>query len=222
MNAPLGRTSVGRIALTLVLCLIAWSLASLAQTSEERRPGLFFREDWAEKPPALPVTQDHVVHPDLELGLHGPGRDGIKKSNHDKPYDDPFYIWSGEAKANWAVSLRRRTKNVDLSRQGRIVWRSKQEGFRYLRIILKLADGTWLVSEEADGPSSDWRIREFVLADTRWRRLNIDTVIEGRFVEKPDLSRVEAIGFTDLMRGGGTPACSRLDWIEVYGHPVSR
>lgn len=196
--------------------------AGSALAQENPRPGLFFREDWAELPPALPVTQEHVVHPDLELGLHGPGREGIKKSNHDRPYDDPFYIWSGEATGNWAVSLRHRAQNVDLSRQARIVWRSKQEGFRQLRVVLKLADGTWLVSEESDGPSSDWRIREFVLADTRWRRLDIEKVIEAGFVARPDLSRVEAIGFTDLMRGGGTPACSRLDWIEVYGYPVAR
>ncbi len=203
----------------LVLALIA-SFDVSAQ--EKPRPGLFFREDWVESPPSLPATQQDVVHPDLELGLHGPGREGIKKSNHDQPYDDPFYIWSGEATGNWAVSLRHRSKNVDLSRQARIVWRSKQQGFRHLRIVLKLADGTWLVSEDADGPTNDWRIREFVLADTRWRRLNVDTVIEAAFVEKPDLTRVEAIGFTDLMRGGGTPACSRLDWIEVYGYPVAR
>jgi hypothetical protein len=35
-----------------------------------------------------------------------------------------------------------------------------------------------------------------------------------------DLSRVDEIGFTDLMPGGGSDACSRLDWIEVYGKPV--
>lgn len=200
--------------------LFVSAISAIAQ--EEHRPGLFFREDFAETPPALPITQEHLVHPELELGLHGPGRDGVKKSNHDKPYDDPFYVWSGEATGNWAMSLRHRRKAVDLSRQARIVWRAKQEGFRYLRVILKLADGAWLVSEEADGPSSDWRIREFVLADTRWRRLNIQTVVEAAFVENPDLSRVEEIGFTDLMRGGGSRACSRLDWIEVYGYPVSR
>jgi len=33
---------------------------------------------------------------------------------------------------------------------------------------------------------------------------------------------VDEIGFTDLMAGGGSPASSRVDWIEVYGRPVSR
>ena len=38
----------------------------------------------------------------------------------------------------------------------------------------------------------------------------------------PDLSRVDEIGFTDLMVGGQSEACSRLDWVEVYGKPVDR
>jgi hypothetical protein len=29
---------------------------------------------------------------------------------------------------------------------------------------------------------------------------------------------VEEVGFTDLMPGGISAACSRLDWIEVYGY----
>ncbi|MCZ2156491.1 MAG: hypothetical protein LC114_21735, partial [Bryobacterales bacterium] len=146
----------------------------------------------------------------------------IKKSNHDRPYDDPFYIWNGDAKANWALSLRHRDAFVDLSHQARIVWRAKQQGLHWLRIVLKLADGTWLVSDAADGPSSDWRIKEFVLADVHWFRLDINDILVLAPVPKPDLTRVDEIGFTDLMRGGDTPSSSRLDWIEVYGYPVPR
>jgi hypothetical protein len=43
-----------------------------------------------------------------------------------------------------------------------------------------------------------------------------------KHIEKPDLSNVEEIGFTDLMRGGGSEACSRLDWIEVDGFSIAR
>jgi hypothetical protein len=87
-------------------------------------------------------------------------------------------------------------------------------------VIVQLSDGSWLVSEQSDGPSKDWRIKEFVIADLRWHRLDIDTVIEGQQVPNPDVSKVRAVGFTDLMRGGRSAACSRLDWIEVYGFPV--
>ena len=181
------------------------------------RPGLFFREDWKELPAALPVTQEHVANPDLMLSLHGPGKGAIKKSHHDTPADDPFYIWSGECQGNWAVSLRHKTAMVDLTGKAKIRWRTEQAGYRQLRILLKLADGTWIVADQSDGPSADWRVREFNIGDLRWRKLDIETVVEKEWLEKPDLSRVDEVGFTDLMRGGGSAACSRLDWIEVYG-----
>jgi hypothetical protein len=188
----------------------------------QERPGLFFREDWKETPAAEPATQDHVANPDLILSLYGPGKSTIKKSHHDTPADDPFYIWSGDCAANWAVTLRHRSAFADLTGLAKIRWRSEQAGFRQLRIVLKLANGTWLVSDQSDGPSKDWRIREFNLGDIRWRKLHIDTILEDSWVDKPDLSRVDEIGFTDLMRGGGSPACSRLDWIEVYASKHAR
>src|SRR5207245_1713474 len=96
-----------------------------------------------------------------------------------------------------------------------------QSGFRQLRIILKLADGSWVVSDQYDGESADWRVREFHLADLRWRALDIEKMVEGRSRDV-DLRRVAEVGFSDLMRGGGTPASSRLDWIEVYGVSIPR
>jgi hypothetical protein len=194
------------------LLLLLWAAAAFAQD----RPGLFFREDWKQIPAATPVTQEHVANPDLVLNLYGPAKGSIKKSHHDQPADDPFYIWSGECTGNWAVTLRHRRALADLTGLAKIRWRTKQAGYRQLRIIVKLASGAWLVGDAADGPSTDWRVREFNLGDLRWRTLDIDQVLEGNWVERPDLSRVDEIGFTDLARGGGTPACSRLDWIEVY------
>lgn len=186
------------------------------------RPALFFREDWKEIPYATPVTQDHVSNKDLLLNLYGPGADSIRKSNHPRPSDDPFYVWSGLCRGNWAVTLRNGKSYADLSEYAKIVWRSKQSGFRKLHVILKLANGTWLVSNENDDKSKDWRIREFNILDITWYELDINTVIEGNEVKNPDLSRVDEIGFSDLMTGGQSMACSRLDWIEVYAKSVGR
>ena len=52
--------------------------------------------------------------------------------------------------------------------------------------------------------------------------LDIEKVVELKWSMNPDLSKVEEIGWTDLMRGGESDACSRLDWIEVDGIPVER
>ena len=197
------------------------TVAGLAhEAGAQNRPPLFFREDWTETAAALPVTQAHVANPDVLLTLHGPGALRIKKSHHDRPADDPYYVWSGDAEAPWAVSLRHRRGSVDLTGLAKVRWRAKQTGFRRLHLVLQLADGAWIVSEESDGASSDWRIHEFNVGDLHWRRLDITQVIEGAPMAAPDLSRVAGIGVTDLMRGGGTPASSRLDWIEVYGWKV--
>lgn len=182
---------------------------------------VFFREDWKEIEAALPVTQEHVSNPDLVLSLHGPGKGEIKKSNHPHIPNDPFYIWSGECRGNWAVSLRHKSRCVDLSGStAEVRWQSKQSGFRQLRLMIKLADGQWLVSDQYDGESADWREKTFKIAGIRWRELNIERVTEGNWTNDPDLSRVEEIGFTDLMVGGKSKASSRLDWIEVYGEQV--
>ncbi|MBK9170213.1 MAG: hypothetical protein IPM24_22515 [Bryobacterales bacterium] len=197
-------------------------LACLAVGWADERPGSFLREDWKETPPETPVTQEHVANSDLELTLYGPGRDGIKKSHHDRPADDPYYVWSGTATGNWAVALRHRRAQVDLTGLSKVRWRSKQAGFRALRLIVKTAAGQWLISSEADPSSEDWREFEFILGNQRWRRLDIDRVIEGAWVDNPDLSRIDEIGFTDLMTGGGSAGCSRLDWIEVWGRTIPR
>jgi hypothetical protein len=186
------------------------------------RPGLFFREDWKESPPEIPLSQNHVDNPELLLQLYGAGKDSIKKSNHDRPVDDPYYVWSGLCIGNWLVSLKHKQSNVDLTGFAKIRWRSKQAGLRELRIALKLADGTWLVSDLSDGPSHDWRVKEFNLQDIRWHLLDIDRIAEIGPAPNPDLSNVEEIGFTDLMPGGQSTACSRLDWIEVDGRPIKR
>lgn len=203
------------------LCLVFLFLP-LTYCAAQYRPALFFREDWKEIPAATPVTQKHVVNKDLILGLYGPGCDSIKKSHHEAPPDDPYYIWSGTCLGNWAVTLKNAGSYVDLSNYGKILWRSKQSGLRCLHLVLRLADGTWLVGSQGDCTSKDWRITEFNISDISWYSLNIKSVIEVKPVINPDLSKVDEIGFTDLMPGGASDACSRLDWIEVYGKAVKR
>lgn len=186
------------------------------------RPGLIIREDWKEIPPEIPVNQKHVANPDLILTLHGPGKDSIKKSHHKAPSDDPYYIWSGLCIGNWALTLKHREHQLNLSEYAKIKWRTKQFGFRQLHILLKLADGTWLVSKQGDPASTDWRVSEFNLKDIEWYTINMEAITEKVRAENPDLSKVDEIGFADLMPGGMSTACSRLDWIEVYGYFVPR
>jgi len=165
----------------------------------------------------------------LELKLYGPGSSDVRIVHHQSPEDDPTYIWSGSAPANWAVTIRDRNNYVDLSGSvAKIRWRTKEAGFHLLRPVLKLADGTFLVGSHVESYAQDWLETEFALADVRWRVLDEKNVVESRmeagWKSNPDLTRVDEVGFTDLTRGsgGGPGGGSRVDWIEVYGFPLAR
>jgi len=186
------------------------------------RPGLFFREDWKEIPAEIPLHQGHVENADLTVQLYGAGLDSLKKSHHEEPVDDPYYVWSGLCLGNWMVTLKHKTKNVDLTGFAKIRMRTKQSGLRELRITLKLANGNWLVSDKSIESSKDWLISEFNIQDIVWHNLDAERITETGVAGEPDISNVEEIGFTDLEAGGQSSACSRLDWIEVYGKPISR
>ncbi len=205
-----------------VILLFLFSTTPVFAQQTNYRPELFFREDWKETPAEIPLSQKYVSNTDLLVNLYGAGKDSLKKSNHQKPVDDPFYIWSGLCLGNWMVTLKHKSNNVDLSGFAKIRWHSKQAGLRQLRIALKLADGSWLVSNQFAGPSKDWQNWEFNVLDIEWHKLDAERVVETGIAKGPKLSNVAEIGFTDLMPGGKSTACSRLDWIEVYGKPVNR
>jgi hypothetical protein len=196
-------------------------------------PPLFFREDWklasglaninTPQEPEHALFQEDVANPNLEVRLYGDkvGPTTVKQGN-----SDFTYVMTLLCTSNCAVTLRDKNNDVDLSGLATIRWRTKVSGFHALHPIVKLADGTWLVGDHATAFSSDWVESEIQLADVHWQLLNIEDVIEGRgykWLDNPNLSRVEEIGFTDLMRGGGHGSSgSRIDWIEVYGKPVPR
>jgi hypothetical protein len=59
----------------------------------------------------------------------------------------------------------------------------------------------------------------------RWLTLDIDRLVTtGNWVEKPNLSRVDEVGFVDLMPGSGhgPGGYVNVGRIEVYGKPVAR
>jgi hypothetical protein len=110
----------------------------------------------------------------------------------------------------------------------------KQSGFHEVRPVLKLADGTYLVGDHADGwvDAFDWYVSEILIGSVRWRKLDPERVVTTLgapanavgWVERPDLSRVDEVGFVDLMPGSshGNGGFSDVAWIEVHGRPVPR
>lgn len=153
------------------------------------------------------------------METHGPGRLGIKKSHHEEIENDPYYVWSGQCKMSWGVSLKKQGKLVDLSSNtAKVTWRTRQSGGHKLHVLLKLPGERWFISERSDqGEENTWHEYSFKISDLSWRHFSVIKCVAEEKVETPDLSEVEQIGFTDQQAGNGSKFSSRLDWIEVYG-----
>jgi hypothetical protein len=172
------------------------------------------------------ASQADLVNQNLELKIYGDKSTYLAVDM--SPETTGEILFSGLCLSTCAIALRDKDNYMDLSGIARIRWRTRQSGFHILHPIVKLADGTWLIGDHADGYTTDWVISEFTLYDVRWRHLDIEQVIEDKpdavWTEHPDLSKVEEIGFTDLMKGSGHGGAgsSRVDWIEVCGKAVPR
>ena len=191
------------------------------------RPPLFLREDWKQTPAGdeHPVTQESIANPNLELKLYGTTSKEVQLTGSPNNETNPTHVWTGMCSTPCAVAFRDKNNFADLSGLARIKWVTKVSGFHHVRPIVKLADGTWLVGDHSDGSTVDWLTSEFSLAEVRWLRLDIASVVtKGNVVDKPDLTKVDEIGFADLMPGSGHGAGGWVDvaQIEVYGKPVAR
>ena len=142
---------------------------------------------------------------------------------------DPPNLWTGACQGPVAATLRHKTRLVDLSGLSRMRWVTRTSGFHVVRPLVKLANGTWLVGDYAEGGASSnstlFLESEFALANVRWLTLDITRIVtRGTWVEKPDLTRVDEVGFADLTPGsghgwGGFVNVARL---EVFGVGVAR
>ena len=192
------------------------------------RPPLFFKEEWkqTEKGGEHPVTPEEALsNPNLELKLYGPAAKEFLMTGSAGDENNPTHLWTGMCTSPCAATLRDKTNMVDLSGLARIKWNTKMSGFHQVRPLIKLADGTYLVGDRADGSLTDWLWSEISFADVKWLRVDVATgVTKGNFVPNVDLTKVDEVGYIDLMPGSGhgQGGWSDVAQIEVYGRPVKR
>jgi hypothetical protein len=191
------------------------------------RPPLFVKEDWKQIPGGgeHPVTLASVTGAGVELKLYGASSAEIQLAGVDGDENNPTHVWTGLCTTPCGLALRDRARYVDLTGLARIRWNVKTSGFHAVRPIVKLADGTWLVGDHTDASPLDWLVGEFSIAGLRWLKLDPERLVTtGNFVDKPDLSKVDEVGFVDLIpaSGHGPGGWSDVAQIEIYGKPVAR
>jgi hypothetical protein len=195
-------------------------------------PALLFREVWQQPPHDGPlndenrrITPDALTNPDLELQLYGADADNIQVTSHNGIPD----LWNGFTTSPVALTLKHKHAYLDLTGLTRMRWRTRTENLHVLHPVVKLADGTLLVgSQRFESPqrrmigehgfTGNFVVSEVTFDDQRWFELDPETVVVKLEVNSPDLSRVDEIGYVDLMPGGGhgTAGCTNVSWIEVY------
>lgn len=202
------------------------SAADLRDESEQRQP-LLFHEAWQQPPHAgtlddraRRITQAAVTNPNLRLHLYGEDSGAVEVWTHEGRLD----LWTGLTKSPVAVTLEEKDAYIDLTGRARLRWMTRTENLHVLHPVIKLADGTLLAGSQAvSSPQTAGGPGEFVVSEVtfdaqRWFTLDPMRVVTTREVLHPDLSRVQEIGFVDLMPGGGHgfDGCSNVSWIELY------
>ena len=189
---------------------------------------LVWREVWKRTPGPVehPVTQDNIANPNLELKLYGPSGKDIQFNGGEGvvPFN-PAHLWTGICEQTCGAAFRDKNNYYDLAGLAKIYWLVKISGLHRIHPIIKLANGDWLLGEHEDGTEYDLHPAGFTFSETRWIKLDVDKLVtHGRWVDKPDLTKVDEIGFTDLMPGSGhgDGGYSDLGWIEVYAKAVPR
>jgi hypothetical protein len=226
--------------------LVAWALTSSAFAQSDppgrggraggagpTRPPLFFSESWK----ALPApTDDHgewpagqagVAGPNLQLSLHGPsGKDITLVAVRGRADVYPLNLWTGVTTSPVGATLRDKDNYVDLTDSlAKIRWVVRTSGFHQIRPLVKLADGTWLAGDRTTGPCEDFNQIDVSIAGMRWMKIDAARMVTvGVWVDRPDLSKVDEVGFADLMPGSGHGSGGYVNVarIEVFGKPVKR
>jgi len=192
------------------------------------RPALFFREEWKQTPavgehPVVPA--ESVGNPDLTLNLLGPTGKEMLMTGAAGDENNPIHLWTGMCTTPCAFTLKHKNSYADLTGLARIRLVTKMSGFHQVHPIVKLADGTWLAGDHTEGSLTDWIEGEFSVSDVRWLRLDPQRMVTtGNWVNNPDLSKVDEIGFADLMpsSGHGPGGWADVGKVEVYAKPVPR
>jgi hypothetical protein len=194
-----------------------------APAENPQRAGLLWKEEWKQtadgKEAPLNLTAS-VGNPDLTLKLYG---SGAKLNILGKNGDDgnPAHVFSGESTSQMAFAFKSRKGMADLSGLSRIRVNTKMSGLHKVYPVVKLANGDWYMADKAAGASTkDWVVEDIPLSDVRWYKLDMERVVtKGNPVDKIDLSKVDEIGFADIIpaSGHGPGGWFDVGQIEVYG-----
>jgi hypothetical protein len=197
-------------------------------------PQLLFRVTWENNAREL-VSAEGLTTPNLSLHTYGDGKNIIIAIGRNET--DP-HLFDGLCDKPCGLTFSDKSNYFDLRGKAKVKWNIIVSGFHRARPLIKLADGTLLIGDRAEGSVADWQQSEVSFSEVRWLKLDPERgVTLGNWVANPDLSKVDEVGFFDVIPGSGVrvegvaveklPAPPVGGWIamanfDLWGRPAPR
>jgi hypothetical protein len=184
----------------------------------------------------LPMSQSTITTGNADLQLYGDGRNIVVATGAGPRLPRLFF---GLCKGPCGFTLRDRGSYFDLRGRASLRLTTIVSGFHRVRPLVKLADGTLLIGDQAEGSTADYHQYDISFSDCRWLKLDParGVTLGGAWVAA-DLSKVEEVGVFDVIPGSGVwtvegaavekqPAPPAGGWIavsafELWGRALAR
>jgi hypothetical protein len=123
-----------------------------------------------------------------------------------------------------ALLLRDKTNTLDLTGLARVRAIVRTSNLHVLHPVIKLADGTMAAGSQRIDTNGEFLSTEVAFGNQRWYKLDPTKLTTTTEVKTPDLSKVDEVGFVDLMPSGGhgSAGWANISTFEVYARPVRR
>jgi hypothetical protein len=182
------------------------------------------------------LTAASVTNPSLDLALLGDGRNIIVATGNGPQLPRLFF---GLCRGPCGFVLSDRMRRFDLTGRAKLKLTAIVSGFHRVRPVIRQADGTVLICDQAEGSTADFHAYEISFADCRWLALDaVRGVTLGATWKDANLSSVDAVGIFDVIPGSGEwprsgepvakqPPPPAGGWIavsslELWGKPAAR
>lgn len=175
------------------------------------RPQLLFRMTF-ENTQRLPLAQSTVTTPNVDLHLYGDAKDILIAVGRG-PYAP--HTFNGLCDRPCGLTLSDRNSYFDLRGMANMKFTAITSGFHAVRPLIKLADGTLLIGDQAEVSTADWHPYEISFSEVRWLKLDPQrgVTLGDSWVQNPDLSKVDEVGYFDVIPGSG---------VHVEGMPIEK
>ena len=218
------------------LCVVAIAVMVVARGAAQGTASSLLLTLTLRNEARAPLSQQAIVTPNSDVQLYGDGRNIIVATGNGPQLPRLFF---GLCTGPCGFTLRDRENYFDLRGRASIRFTTIVSGFHRVRPIIKLADGTLLIGDQAEGSTADYHRYDISFSDCRWLRLDpVRGVTLGGTWVQADLSRVDEVGVFDVIPGSGEWPAAGLPvekqppppaggWIavstfEIWGQPVRR